>query len=200
MGVKPGSTDSGILPRYQNLSFRYAVSEAENFMWCTAGCGFGQVHDGGVEEPIITCLLCESRSCFHHKVAWHENLTCDEYDILLADPVNFRSRFDLENEAAEEAAAARRAQEDMDRVFAQGLLAEEEKAEALARQERERIVREAREAKEAAERKERKEKAEKTRLEAARRKREEEQSKRTVERTSKPCPGCGWAIEKNDGW
>lgn len=169
-------------------------------MWCTAGCGFGQVHDGGVEEPIITCLLCERRSCFHHKVAWHENLTCDEYDLLVADPFNFRSRFDLENEAAEEAAAARRAQEDMDRVFAQGLLAEEEKAEALARQERERIVREAREAKEAAERKERKEKAEKTRLEAARRKREEEQSKRTVERTSKPCPGCGWAIEKNDGW
>lgn len=193
-------TDNANNYSYQTLSFRYAVSEAENFVWCTAGCGYGQVHDGGVEEPIVLCLLCDKRSCFRHQVAWHENLTCDEYDQMLADPANFRSRFEMENEAAEEAAVVRRNQEDADRAFAQSLMAEEQRAEARAREERARVARAAQEAKEAAERAERKAKADKARKDAHRRKREEEKSQRTVAMTSKPCPGCGWAIEKNEGW
>ena len=181
---------------YQTLSFRYAISESENFRWCT--CGYGQVHAGGVEQPIITCLLCDRRSCFHHEGAWHENLTCDEYDALLADPVNFRSRFDLENEAAEQEAAKRRAQEDADRAYAQSLVAREERAEAQARKEQARL-REQQRKEEAAEQ-ERKRAADAAIREAARRRAEEDQSLRLVERTSKPCPGCGWAIEKNEGW
>jgi hypothetical protein len=35
---------------------------------------------------------------------------------------------------------------------------------------------------------------------AARKKIEEARSKATVEATTKPCGGCGWAIEKNAGW
>lgn len=34
----------------------------------------------------------------------------------------------------------------------------------------------------------------------ARRRAEDELSLRLVASTSKPCPGCGWAIEKNSGW
>lgn len=189
------------IPRYQNLSFRYAVSEAENFIWCTAGCGYGQVHDGGAEQPIVTCLLCERRTCFHHDVAWHENLSCAEYDALQADPANFRSRFDLDNEEAERAADARRAQEDADRVFAQGLVAEEQRAVEEERREREaRLARERERERERAEREERKKRAEEMAKEAARRKKEDELTSQTLARTTKPCPSCGWAIEKNLGW
>ncbi|KAK0634381.1 hypothetical protein B0T17DRAFT_481281 [Bombardia bombarda] len=190
--------------RYQNLSFRYAMSEAENFVWCTSGCGSGQVHDSGVDQPIVTCSLCHHRSCFLHKVAWHQNLTCGEYDSLQADPVNFRSYFELENEAAEEAAAARRAQEDADREFARSLIAREKQT--LKRQRLEREQRQAQEARGAQLVKEQKERAERIRSaqvlreEAARRKGEEEASIATVGRTTKPCPGCKVPIEKSSGW
>ncbi|KAL2179715.1 uncharacterized protein P884DRAFT_282941 [Thermothelomyces heterothallicus CBS 202.75] len=172
--------------RYQTLSFRSAVSSSPNFLWCTAGCGYGQIHEGGESSPIVTCRLCSHRSCFHHKVAWHENLTCDEYDSLLADPVNFRSRFDAANEEAEKAAAARRAQEDADRAFAQALAAEERRA--LVRQRAEREEREKREKRE-----------HEMRELALRRKQDEEASLRTVGTTTKPCPGCRAPIEKNAG-
>ncbi|KAH6848109.1 hypothetical protein B0I37DRAFT_415786 [Chaetomium sp. MPI-CAGE-AT-0009] len=182
--------------RYQTLSFRSAISSSENFLWCTSGCGYGQVHEGGASSPIVTCRLCAHRSCFHHKVAWHENLTCDEYDALLADPANFRSRFDMDNEEAEQAAAARQAQEDADRVFAQGLLAEEQRVVAEERAAKERAKREEREA---AERAARETREREMREAAARKKLEEDASSRTVGSTTKPCPGCRSPIEKNEG-
>ncbi|KAK0705550.1 hypothetical protein B0H67DRAFT_558130 [Lasiosphaeris hirsuta] len=186
--------------RYQVLTFRYAISEAENFLWCTSGCGYGQVHDGGLEQPIVICMLCNHRSCFHHKAAWHENLTCDEFDSLKADPVNFRSRFELENEAAEEAAAARRAQEDADRAFARSLLAAEQREIDRERMEREEQERKASEAQKRREKAERDRKARQQREAAARRKVEDEASAKTVARVTKPCPGCRVPIEKNNGW
>lgn len=160
------------------------------------------MHEGGASSPIVTCRLCSQRSCFHHKVAWHENLTCDEYDSLLADPANFRSQFDVANEEAERAAAARRAQEDADRVFAQSLIAEERRAVAEERAERERVAAARKREEERARReKEERDKREREMREAAmRRKREEEASSRTVGSTTKPCPGCNAPIEKNAGW
>ncbi|KAF5007540.1 hypothetical protein FDECE_6131 [Fusarium decemcellulare] len=170
--------------RYETLALRAAMSEADNFIWCTSGCGSGQIHESGAAQPIVTCLHCNHRSCFHHNVAWHETLSCNEYDQLLADPDNFRSHLEIENEKWSE---AQQAQLEADRAMAQGLLAEE-RAELKRREER------ARQEREQAERA-----AKLARQIAARRKREEEQSKATVSRTTKPCPGCGWAIEKNDG-
>lgn len=161
------------------------MSEAENFVWCTSGCGSGQIHESGSEQPIVICLHCRSRSCFHHRVAWHETLSCDEYDQLLADPDNFRSRLEIENEQWSE---TQRAQLEADRAMAQNMLAEEQ-AEMLRREERARQERE--QAQKA---------AQLIRQIAARRKKEEEKSQATLTRTTKPCPGCGWAIEKNRGW
>lgn len=183
----------------------------ENFIFCIANCGYGQWHDGGREQPIITCSQCGTRACFQHQVRWHESLTCEEYDALLADPEHFRSRFELDNEEAEAAAKANCRQVDADRVFAQGLMAEEQRGFNDAKRERERREREtrearerakkeqAREARERAEREEKKKMGEMRRM-AAQRKREEDMSQDTVKKTTKPCPGCGSAIEKKDGW
>lgn len=161
------------------------MAEAENFFWCTSGCGSGQIHESGQDQPIVICLHCNHRSCFHHNVAWHQGLTCDEYDQLLADPDNFRSKLEIDNEAW---AAAQEAQLEADRAMAQGLLEEE------------RRVREMRELREREERERTRKAIELARQIAARRKAEEDMSRETVGRTTKPCPGCGWAIEKNDGW
>ncbi|KAJ0385638.1 hypothetical protein COL922a_005963 [Colletotrichum nupharicola] len=118
------------------------MAEAENFIWCTANCGSGQLHDTGTEQPIVSCLHCGQRSCFTHNVTWHENLTCEEYDSLLRDPENFRSRIEMEREQMD---AAKRIQEDADRAMAQGLMAEQQaeiqEQEARERAERERALR-----------------------------------------------------------
>ncbi|KAH0439626.1 ring finger domain-containing protein [Colletotrichum camelliae] len=176
--------DEETFARYEALALRAAMAEAENFIWCTANCGSGQLHDTGTEQPIVSCLHCGQRSCFTHNVAWHENLTCEEYDSLLRDPENFRSRIEMEHEQMD---TAKRIQEDADRAMAQGLMAEQQaeiqEQEAREQAERERALRATALARKV----------------AARRKEEEDQSKVTVSRTTKPCPGCGWAIEKNAG-
>lgn len=179
-------------PSYEALALHAAMGEAENFIWCTANCGSGQLHDTGAAQPIVTCLHCRQRSCFTHNVAWHDDMTCEEYDALQRDPENFRSRIEIENDELER---ARRAQEDADRAMAQSLVAEQ-KAETRRREARERAERE----RERAERERARNAAALARKAAARRKAEEEKSRETVNRTTKPCPGCGWAIEKNDGW
>lgn len=170
--------------RYETLALRAAMAEAENFFWCTSGCGSGQIHDTGRDQPIVVCLHCSHRSCFHHSVAWHQGLTCEEYDQLLADPDNFRSKLEIDNEAW---ATSQKEQLEADRAMAQGLLEEE------------RRTREMRERRDRQERERTQKAIELARQIAARRKAEEEMSRETVGRTTKPCPGCGWAIEKNDG-
>lgn len=171
--------------RYETLALRAAMAEAENFFWCTSGCGSGQIHESGDDQPIVICLHCDHRSCFRHSVAWHQGLTCEEYDQLLADPDNFRSRLEIDNEAWR---AAQQAQLDADRAMAHGLLEEERRA------------REMREKREREERESTRRAIELARQIAARRKAEDDMSRETLGRTTKPCPGCGWAIEKNDGW
>ncbi|KAI1056673.1 hypothetical protein LB507_001714 [Fusarium sp. FIESC RH6] len=170
--------------KYETIALRAAMSEADNFVWCTSGCGSGQIHESGTAQPIVTCLHCNHRSCFHHNVAWHESLSCEEYDQLLTDPDNFRSRLELENERWSE---EQQAQLEADRAMAQNLLAEDE---AAMRQREERARREREQAQKA---------AQLARQIAARRKKEEAQSSALVSRTTKPCAGCGWAIEKNKG-
>ncbi|UKZ62868.1 uncharacterized protein TrAtP1_004100 [Trichoderma atroviride] len=176
--------DEETFKRYETLALRAAMAEAENFFWCTSGCGSGQIHDTGHDHPIVICLHCSHRSCFRHNVAWHQGLTCEEYEQLLADPDNFRSKLELDNEAW---AASQKEQLEADRAMAQGLLEEERRA----RERRERRDREERERAQKA--------VDLARQIATRRKAEEEMSRETVGRTTKPCPGCGWAIEKNDG-
>lgn len=162
------------------------MSQADNFVWCTASCGSGQIHESGAQHPIVTCLHCSQRSCFQHGVPWHEGLTCREYDRLLDDPENFRSRW--ESDVATE--VSQRRQVDSDRAVARRMAAGDEAVRR--RREFRRRQRE--------DRKRLEEAAARTREMAIRRKREEERSARTIGRTTRPCPGCGSSIEKDDGW
>ncbi|KAI9700841.1 MAG: hypothetical protein M1836_002210 [Candelina mexicana] len=52
-----------------------------NFRSClSASCSFGQIHRlGSKNNQIVTCTACKAKSCFQHKVPWHENYTCEAY-------------------------------------------------------------------------------------------------------------------------
>ncbi|SPO03343.1 uncharacterized protein DNG_06025 [Cephalotrichum gorgonifer] len=177
--------DEETFSRFEELVLRAAMSQAENFVWCTAGCGSGQIHESSTRHPIVTCLHCGHRSCFQHGVAWHEALTCKEYDRLLADPENFRSRW--ENDDASE--VHQRHQVDADGAVARGLVAGEETARWRRHFKR----------KQAEDRRRLEAAAARAREAAIKRKKDEERTAMTIGRTTKACPGCGSSIEKKGG-
>lgn len=165
---------------------RATMAKADNFIWCTAGCGSGQIHDSDARHPIVTCLHCGQRSCFKHNVPWHEGLTCKEFDRLLADPVNFRMGW-VNDDASE---VHQRHQVDADLALARHLTVGYEAA---------RLQREF-EKRQREERKKSEEGAKRTRELALRKKKEEDRSAKTIGRTTRPCPGCGTSIERESGW
>ncbi|KAA8897788.1 hypothetical protein FN846DRAFT_892938 [Sphaerosporella brunnea] len=62
---------------------------------CSAGMGRGQLHEGGEEAPIVTCKYCSAKSCFAHKLPWHEGQTCEEFDEANAE---YRAAREKENQ------------------------------------------------------------------------------------------------------
>ena len=59
-----------------------------NFTMCLGpNCGSGQIHEGGNDQPIMTCTTCKFKTCFTHKMPWHEGLTCGQYDAEQAERV-----------------------------------------------------------------------------------------------------------------
>ena len=80
------------LYRYDRHSVRSFTATVPNFIWCLGPrCESGQEHAGGTERPIVVCGTCGFRTCFLHNVAWHQSLSCHEYDLMLADMKNVRS-------------------------------------------------------------------------------------------------------------
>jgi hypothetical protein len=54
-----------------------------NFAMCLGpGCDSGQIHETGDAQPIMTCTICHFKTCFTHKMPWHQGQTCAEYDFL----------------------------------------------------------------------------------------------------------------------
>lgn len=166
-------------------------------MWCQ-NCDFGQLHDGGTSQPIIRCLNCGSRSCFRHSVPWHDRLTCEEYEEMLKDPDGFQSAIDKDDDAA---AMVKRLQEQEDEMFARSLDQRDKRAEQDRQKQRhEEERRRARAAQQAeSERKKVEQERARQREELKRRAREDKLSVEKVHATTKPCPGCRWPIEKNEG-
>lgn len=165
------------------------MANASDFAWCKGpGCDSGQIHEGGAEQPISKCQICSFRTCFYHQVAWHERLTCEEYDELQRDPDGFQSRVEKEEAqlAMQEQARAAQEREDaeMARVLAKEIELEEQKR--VRNLEQEVAVRSRAEAAEAMWRREAEE--EKRRRDAAednRRREEEEERKRVQEAETK---------------
>ncbi|KAK4206386.1 hypothetical protein QBC37DRAFT_300910, partial [Rhypophila decipiens] len=79
-----------IRERYERLTLVKALQDDQKFVLCQ--CGTGQIHETGAAQPIVTCLQCRGKSCFVHRTAWHENLTCAEYDALQKDPVRWERK------------------------------------------------------------------------------------------------------------
>lgn len=69
---------------YDNMKTREALEDDGEFITCVRpGCGNGQLHGGGRENPIVVCRSCGTRMCFVHRGApWHEGFSCEEYDRL----------------------------------------------------------------------------------------------------------------------
>jgi len=86
--VKRGASQR-IFERYDTLLLRKQLQSMPDFRWCkNAQCGSGQIHDGGVDRPIMRCHGCNELSCFRHDIPWHYEQTCEEVDLLLSTNVN----------------------------------------------------------------------------------------------------------------
>ena len=135
------------------------MNEAENFIWCPADCGSGQIHLGGNESPEVTCVTCGHLSCFKHKISWHEGITCEQYDDKNGDHDKTAADVEVKIVSDEETAVPRWTVN-----FAKWMIA-------------------------------------KKTAEANRRHRKENsESQDMIGKTTKRCPGCNAAIEKNEGW
>ena len=71
---------------YDNLATSEAISSIPGFRRClAAGCTSGQIHEGGADEPIVTCQACGSKACFTHQTAWHAGETCEAFGERMAE-------------------------------------------------------------------------------------------------------------------
>ncbi|PQE05907.1 ring finger domain-containing protein [Rutstroemia sp. NJR-2017a BVV2] len=76
---KFASTDDFEL--YDKKALMSLIRQDPNFTHCLGGkCESGQLHDGGNDQPIMTCNSCGAKTCFKHKLPWHTGLTCTEFD------------------------------------------------------------------------------------------------------------------------
>ncbi|CAF0915669.1 unnamed protein product [Adineta ricciae] len=70
-----------LFDRYDRFITNRHIEQMDEFVWCSnPDCGMGQLNDGGQANNIVTCFNCHKRTCFTHRVPWHEGLTCAEYD------------------------------------------------------------------------------------------------------------------------
>lgn len=195
------------------------VQDMPNFTRCpNPDCNSGQVHEGGDSRPFVTCAACNTQFCFRHGIptqpqqqqqqqppssssSQHENMSCDEYDRYLTDPMRFRSEHQRQQERTaverRELEAVARARERMDKILEQrraaaaaaAAAADESRRKAeekknAAREERERRERKkSEERREREERKEREEREERARVEQ--RRYEEEQARVEAERRAR---------------
>jgi hypothetical protein len=64
---------------YDKLATRNALGSLEEFAWCLGvGCGSGQLNIDN--KDFMDCQNCGYKQCLKHKVPWHTNETCDQYE------------------------------------------------------------------------------------------------------------------------
>lgn len=64
---------------YDQMSTRNVLSNLPEFAWCLAvGCNSGQLNTAN--GNYMDCANCGYKQCLTHKVPWHFNETCDQYE------------------------------------------------------------------------------------------------------------------------
>ncbi|KAL3493551.1 hypothetical protein BJX62DRAFT_223802 [Aspergillus germanicus] len=60
------------------------LEEAADFVRCiNPDCGYGQLHAGGLADPVVICAICGVRTCYIHRdIPWHEGVSCAEYEMM----------------------------------------------------------------------------------------------------------------------
>lgn len=74
--------DHQVFEQYDDHLIYCRLEQMTEFVWCAHECGSGQLHDvEGSSNPAVTCIKCKQRTCFKHRTMWHEDMSCDEYDV-----------------------------------------------------------------------------------------------------------------------
>ncbi|KAK3679265.1 hypothetical protein LTR78_000826 [Recurvomyces mirabilis] len=64
---------------YDKMATRNALSALDEFAWCLGpSCDNGQLNPEN--NNFMDCASCGYKQCLKHKVPWHKNETCDQYD------------------------------------------------------------------------------------------------------------------------
>ncbi|KAI0886639.1 uncharacterized protein GGS22DRAFT_178767 [Annulohypoxylon maeteangense] len=194
--------DKELFSRYHKREIDSLVSKAENFIWCPLGCESGLIHYAGNKQPIVYCPRDNRQFCFRHRIPWHSEHTCDEYDAFLDDPEHFRSQVQIQREVyrVQELDRKRSRQEYEEAEEFWRWLQEEEAAKASQRAHNIRIEQERRRAEERVRLEEEQRKAQEALQHQARLRKEEIESNQTVHRVTRRCPKCRVPIQKNGGW
>ncbi|EXX57176.1 hypothetical protein GLOIN_2v1725015 [Rhizophagus irregularis DAOM 181602=DAOM 197198] len=85
-----------LFQRYDVALLRHTLRQMKDFRWCKrTNCGWGQIHNGGDDAPIVTCKACGAKSCFTHDVPWHEDSSCSKFaEQLLRDTAANQAYYD----------------------------------------------------------------------------------------------------------
>jgi hypothetical protein len=66
---------------YSNRLMKRALRSMEDYRECLSPtCNSGQLHDGGEDYPIVTCHSCQAKSCYTHRIPYHFDETCEQFD------------------------------------------------------------------------------------------------------------------------
>ncbi|KAG6990997.1 hypothetical protein G7Y79_00059g091820 [Physcia stellaris] len=77
--------------RLEELAAQKARESHIRYRSCLSStCDAGQIH-WSYKSPIVTCKECGSRSCFNHRIPWHEGYSCDSYDDSHPDAQSTRT-------------------------------------------------------------------------------------------------------------
>ncbi|KAF2275942.1 uncharacterized protein EI97DRAFT_419629 [Westerdykella ornata] len=68
--------------RYDEACLQSVLAADPDFRHCQRpDCNSGQIHENGTDGPIFRCQACGFRLCVIHNVPWHEDETCEHYDL-----------------------------------------------------------------------------------------------------------------------
>ncbi|KAI0122469.1 hypothetical protein F4814DRAFT_458151 [Daldinia grandis] len=94
--------DKDLFAQYKRRTVEKVLSTVTNYVWCPLGCGKGQVHNPGEFSPMVFCTRDKGYFCFRHRITWHRDLTCEEYDAFLAYPQSSNRKVQTEEKRRQE--------------------------------------------------------------------------------------------------